>query len=188
MGAVRSSMRRFYHPYNILIYTYGISSMSSSGASHKKDSYKKSSYEKTSHEKTSHKKGEGKDQEKGARITFLLGRIFNVGVIACIVTMVIYLCEIPVPGMIADTITHLSNLTAPLSMMVIGASLAAIDLKKLFTDLRLLLFSAVKLLLIPIVGVLIIKQFVSNEMICGVCLVMLATPVGSMTAMLAQRV
>lgn len=182
----------FTIPYNILIYTYGISSMSSSGDSHEKDShekssYKKTSYEKTSYKKTSYEKGEGKDQEKGARITFLLGRIFNVGVIACIVTMVIYLCEIPVPGMIADTITHLSNLTAPLSMMVIGASLAAIDLKKLFTDLRLLLFSAVKLLLIPIVGVLIIKQFVSNEMICGVCLVMLATPVGSMTAMLAQQ-
>ena len=117
----------------------------------------------------------------------MLGRIFNIGVIACIVTMVIYLCKIPVPGMIADTITHLSNLTAPLSMMVIGASLATIDLKKLFTDVRLLLFSAVKLLLIPIVGVLIIRQFVSNETICGVCMVMLATPVGSMTAMLAQQ-
>lgn len=45
----------------------------------------------------------------------------------------------------------------------------------------------VKLLIIPVVGVLIVKQFVSNEVICGVCLIMLATPVGSMTAMLAQQ-
>lgn len=155
----------FTIPYNILIYTYGISSMKSAVPPADTPLEKKS----------------------GHRVSFLLGRVFNVGVIACIVTIVIYLCEIPVPGMIADTITHLSNLTAPLSMMVIGASLATIDLKKLFMDVRLLLFSAVKLLVIPIVGVLAIRQFVDNEMICGVCMVMLATPVGSMTAMLAQQ-
>lgn len=148
----------FTIPYNILIYTYGVSSMRSPEAAF---------------------------ESRGFR--FLLGRILNVGVIACIVTIVIYVFEIPVPGMLADTITHLSNLTAPLSMMVIGASLAAIDLKKLFMDGRLLVFSVVKLLVIPVVGMLIINRFVSNEVICGVCMVMLATPVGSMTAMLAQQ-
>lgn len=148
----------FTIPYNILIYTYGVSSMRSPEAA---------------------------SESRGFR--FLLGRILNVGVIACIVTIIIYVFAIPVPGMLADTITHLSNLTAPLSMMVIGASLAAIDLKKLFMDGRLLVFSVVKLLVIPVVGMLIINRFVSNEVICGVCMVMLATPVGSMTAMLAQQ-
>ncbi len=155
----------FTIPYNILIYTYGIASMSVR-----------------------------KEDEEGIPVLKnqsgfrpLLGRILNAGVIACIVTMILYLFQIPIPAMLGDTITHLSNLTAPLSMMVIGASLAVIDLKKLFTDKKLLLFSAIKLLVIPIAGVLIIKQFVSNEMICGVCMVMLATPVGSMTAMLAQQ-
>ncbi len=155
----------FTIPYNILIYTYGIASMSVR-----------------------------KEDEEGIPVLKnqsgfrpLLGRILNAGVIACIVTMILYLFQIPIPAMLGDTITHLSNLTAPLSMMVIGASLAVIDLKKLFTDKKLLIFSAIKLLVIPIVGVLIIKQFVSNEMICGVCMVMMATPVGSMTAMLAQQ-
>ena len=55
------------------------------------------------------------------------------------------------------------------------------------TDLRLLLFSVIKLLVLPAAGVLVIRQFVDNEVILGVCLVMLATPVGSMTAMLAQQ-
>ena len=60
-------------------------------------------------------------------------------------------------------------------MMVIGASLATIDLKKLFTDGKLLLFAAIKLLIIPIAGMLVIRGFVTNEVICGVCMVMLAT-------------
>lgn len=127
-------------------------------------------------------KGKEKEKEK-----LSLGRIFNVGVVACIITIVIYLLGITLPGFVQTTVTNVSNLTAPLSMMVIGASLATIDLKKLFADGRLLLFSLIKLLVIPVAGMLLIKQFVSNDMIYGVCMVMLATPVGSMTAMLAQQ-
>lgn len=116
-----------------------------------------------------------------------LKRILNAGVIACLLTVVIYLTGLPVPDFIKSTVTYLSNLTAPLSMMVIGASLATIDLKKLFMDGKLLLFSGIKLIVIPVLGMLLIRQFVESEIICGVCMVMLATPVGSMTAMLAQQ-
>lgn len=162
----------FTIPYNILIYTYGISAMKTPAV-----------------KAPAIMAGEKENPDKGERrgVSFLLGRILNVGVIACVITIIIYFFQIPVPKVAADTITHLSNLTAPLSMMVIGASLATIDLKKLFMDGRLLLFSAIKLLLIPAVGMLLIRQFVDSEIICGVCLVMLATPVGSMTAMLAQQ-
>ena len=72
-------------------------------------------------------------------------------------------------------------------MMVIGASMTSISLRELFTDVRLLLFSLIKLLLIPVLGMLLIRQVVTNEVICGVLMIMLATPVGSMTAMLAQE-
>lgn len=147
----------FTIPYNILIYTYGVSAMSVNTGTGKKKS------------------------------TLSPGKILNVGVIACIITIVVYFFQIPVPAFIKTTTTHLSNLTAPLSMMVIGASLATIDLKKLFMDGKLLLFAAIKLLIIPIAGMMVIRQFLANEVICGVCMVMLATPVGSMTAMLAQQ-
>lgn len=147
----------FTIPYNILIYTYGVASVS---GEKKKGSFKES---------------------------FPVSRILNVGVIACIITIVVYLLQLPVPSVIKATTLHLSNLTAPLSMMVIGASLVTMDLKKLFTDVKLLIFSAIKLLVIPVAGMLLIRQFVDNGIICGVCMVMLSTPVGSMTAMLAQQ-
>ena len=146
----------FMIPYNILIYTYGISAMA---AAPDKEGPKSSS----------------------------LGRIFNVGVAACIITIIIYLAGVPVPGFVKTTITNLSSLTAPLSMMVIGASLATLNIRELFTDGRLLVFSLIKLILIPIIGVLLVARCVDNQVICGVCMVMLSTPVGSMTAMLAQQ-
>lgn len=147
----------FIIPYNILIYTYGISAIRSQG------------------------------EKSDWRQSLTPARVLNIGVVACVVSMAIYLLGIPVPGVIKTTVTQLSSLTAPLSMMVIGASLTGLNLKALFCDARLLVFSAIKLLAMPVLGVLIIRQFVANPIICGVCMVMLATPVGSMTAMLAQQ-
>ena len=116
----------FTIPYNILIYTFGVSAMSTG-------------------EKVSLKE------------SFSIKRVMNVGVIACIITIIVYFLQIPVPSFIKTTTTHLSNLTAPLSMMVIGASLATMDIKKLFMDGKLLLFSVLKLLVIPVLEVLLIR-------------------------------
>ena len=127
------------------------------------------------------KKEDGAEKKK-----LSLKEVLNIGVITSII-LILYLWQIRVPGFLTDTLNYLGNLTAPLSMMVIGASMTSISLRELFTDMRLLLFSLIKLLLIPVLGMLLIRQVVTNEVICGVFMIMLATPVGSMTAMLAQE-
>jgi len=116
-----------------------------------------------------------------------LKKILNIGVICCIISIVIAIFQIETPTFVKTTVSNLSNLTAPLSMMVIGASLTKIKFKDLFTDVRLLLFCGLKLLVIPVVMLLILKQFIDSDMVLGVCMVVLSTPVASMTAMLAQQ-
>ena len=101
-------------------------------------------------------------------------------------TIIIYLTQVHIPEFIESTVTHLSHLTAPLSMIVIGSSIANMKFKEMFTDMRLNIFSAVKLLLIPLVGVTLIRLTGADPLFVGVCLVMLGTPIGSMTAMIAQ--
>ena len=44
-----------------------------------------------------------------------------------------------------------------------------------------------KLLIIPVIGVFVFRQMISETMLLGVCMIMLATPVGSMNSMLAQE-
>ena len=117
----------------------------------------------------------------------IVKKIFNIGVIACIAAMLIYFLRIPVPSFLQAFITNLGNLTAPLSMMIIGASLAQMPFKELFLDKKLLLFSLVKLLLLPAVWMIMVNRVAEQEILRGVCLVMMATPAGSMTAMLAQQ-
>ncbi len=144
----------FQFPFNILIYTYGISAL------------------------------RGDSVFKGG---WNPSKILNVGVVSCAISIVIYVSGLHIPSFIADTTKHLGNLCAPLSMMVIGQSMIHIRLKELFGDIRLLGFSLLKLIVVPILGVLMMKLFISDEMLLNVCFIMLATPVGSMCAMLPQQ-
>lgn len=111
----------------------------------------------------------------------------NAGVIGSFIALLLYITQCPVPQFVKSTASGLSNLTAPLSMMVIGISLCSIPLKKLFSDVRLLVYSLVKLLIIPVIGTFLIKQVIDNEMLCRVCMIILATPAASMTVMLAEQ-
>lgn len=128
-----------------------------------------------------------KQQGKLQGTVEIVKKIFNIGVIACITAMLLYFLQTPVPSFLQAFITNLGNLTAPLSMMIIGASLAQMPLKELFLDKKLLLFSLVKLLLLPAVWMIMVNRVAEQEILRGVCLVMMATPAGSMTAMLAQQ-
>ncbi len=116
-----------------------------------------------------------------------LKKMGNIGVFASLGALVLYFGNIVLPDLLSQAFDMFANLTAPLSMMVIGASFGTMSLRQMLTDVRLLIFAGIKLILIPVVGMWILVQFVGNSMLLGVCLVMLATPVGSMTAMLAQQ-
>ena len=85
----------FTLPYNLLIYTYGISMLETD---------------------TREEKGETK------RIPWK--KIFNIGVIACIIAVILYFVRPTVPVFLEDAIDRLGSLTAPLSMLVIGDAMA----------------------------------------------------------------
>lgn len=114
-------------------------------------------------------------------------RIINIGTISGIISIVLFFMQIPVPKMICSLSAGLSNLTGPLSMLVIGISIAAMELKDLFTDVKLLKFALIKLLAVPVAAMFLVCQVIDNRLICEVFLVMMATSAASMCAMLSQQ-
>lgn len=176
----------FVIPYNALIYTYAYVMMDRDRADLRKVQAAPS--DRTSDDEAAGVTDETTAEAVSAQSSALttIRKIFNIGVIASILTIIIYLTRVPVPKFIESTVSHLSNLTAPLSMIVIGSSMADMKFKEMFTDVRLLIYSGLKLLLIPIVGVLLIRLTGADPLFVGVCMIMLGTPVGAMTAMIAQ--
>lgn len=203
----------FQIPFNILIYTYGVAVLTRKpGACAKTEQDVNAEVDvKTEQDVKAEPNGKTGERQDAQGITAavngkseniengseqqgklqgtveIVKKIFNIGVIACITAMLLYFLQTPVPSFLQAFITNLGNLTAPLSMMIIGASLAQMPLKELFLDKKLLLFSLVKLLLLPAVWMIMVNRVAEQEILRGVCLVMMATPAGSMTAMLAQQ-
>ena len=117
----------------------------------------------------------------------LLRTMVNPGSICCVIAVAVFCMGVQVPEFINTAVMYLGNAASPLALVLVGYTLERSEFKKIFGEMRLYLFSAVKLLVIPVAGMLLIRQFVDDDVIRGVCMVVLATPVGSMTAMLAQQ-
>lgn len=117
----------------------------------------------------------------------ILKKFVNPGAAAGALAVMLAFFRVELPGSVNQTVSMLSNLTAPLSMMVIGASFLEVQWKGFLRDIRLLILVALRLVIIPVLGMLILRNFVSNQYLLGVCFVTLAAPSGSMAAMLARQ-
>ena len=122
-----------------------------------------------------------------ARKRFSLRKFINPGVISSVIAVTFYLLRIRLPEILTAPMDYLSNLTAPLGMMVIGATLANIDVRSFFTDVKLWIFSAIRLMILPILGGFALKFFLGSGELLNVCIVMLSMPVASMSVMVAQQ-
>ena len=114
-------------------------------------------------------------------------RMINVGTIASIVTVIIFVLKIPVHVVLTDTFTYMGRCTTFLSMVVLGGALAQMSLAELFREKRLYVFAAVRFFILPCAAALILRNLISNELILGVSILTLALPVANLPLMLAEE-
>lgn len=117
----------------------------------------------------------------------ILKKCLNPGVIAVFVTFIIALGNMQLPYIMTQSITMLSNLIAPLCMMVIGATFVKVSFKDVFCDGKLFLFSMVRLVVIPFAFMILLRKITDNVLQQNVAFIVIATPSGSMAPMLAQQ-
>ncbi|MCI7099211.1 MAG: AEC family transporter [Lachnospiraceae bacterium] len=88
--------------------------------------------------------------------------ILNPNIIAMIVSFIFFMTGFQLPALLQDTVSGLADMIGPLSMVVIGMSIAKMDLKKVFlgsgriyliTFLRLLFFPCMIILLFRFSGI-----------------------------------
>jgi len=72
--------------------------------------------------------------------------------IAAVIGIVMLFIGVKVPDLVMQPISFIGQMCSPLSLMIIGAGIAANPLKELFVNWRFYAAAAVKLLIIPAVG------------------------------------
>lgn len=108
--------------------------------------------------------------------------------ILTIVALLAYVLQIRLPAIVSDSCYLIGNITTPISMLVIGASLAEVQLLSIFTERRLYAMTALRLVGIPILIYAGLVQLTSlNPELIAIATITFGMPVGSMIVMLAQE-
>ena len=97
-----------------------------------------------------------------------------------------------VPELITDSLTKLSNLVAPLSMLVIGLRLADMKLDGCFKDIHLYTFLALRHIVLPliVVGFIRLLPFIGIDVpsaVSMVIVIMASAPAASSATMFAEK-
>lgn len=125
---------------------------------------------------------QGDDKRK-----FNIKDVLNTGVIAAIIALIIFLFGINVPGVVHEVLSMIGEITIPLSMILIGSSLALIPLKYVFSDIKIYLISFIKLIVMPAITYFIARLFTSDNFLIAQLTIATALPAGSMIVMLTTQ-
>ncbi len=110
----------------------------------------------------------------------------NPGIISVVVGLVLFLFSIKLPYPLTQTIDLVGNMTIPLSMIIVGANIAAFDLKKLFAGFELYYITAIRLLILPIIAYIILKLLGFSGILLSSCVLLVGMPIGTTTTIFAE--
>ncbi|MFZ7104140.1 MAG: AEC family transporter [Peptococcaceae bacterium] len=111
----------------------------------------------------------------------------NPGMIASFAAMFVFILNLHLPPVLGKTATMVGDMTGPLSMMVIGVSLARARISDLIASARLWTFAFLRLFAIPLFLSLIYRPFIDAPEIFTILMIMLSMPVGSITIIYAYQ-
>ena len=75
----------------------------------------------------------------------------NPGIIGITISMIIFLCSIPIPKIIYEPISHIASLNTPVPMIIIGYHLASSNLLKGLKDMKCLFAISLRLFILPLI-------------------------------------
>lgn len=111
----------------------------------------------------------------------------NPGIFSVAIGMIVFLFSLDLPKPIIQTLDMVGSMTAPLSMLIIGALLADTDLKKIFIGWEVYYGSLLRLIIIPLITIAILKPIGIDRDLLRICVVLTAMPAAANTVIFAER-
>ena len=121
--------------------------------------------------------------EKGSWVRNVL---LNPMVVMIYIGAVLMITHWQIPGVFGQAIANLGAMTGPLSMILIGATLAHMNWRMLL-DRTVLAISFLRLIAFPTVFIALLKLLHTDPLAMNIAVILLAMPVASNTAAMAER-
>jgi len=117
---------------------------------------------------------------------FPIKKLLNMPLISAVLSIILYFGKIQLPEVAIQSLDFMGNVTTPVAMLILGSTIAGMAWKELFDEWRIYVFTAFKLLVIPMIVIGILKYVTNiNPLIHGSLILLSATPVATNTTMLA---
>lgn len=115
-----------------------------------------------------------------------LKSMINVPIIATVIATVIFVFEIPMPLLVEDVASMLSDACIPLSMMCIGLSLGNVSIKDAFIHPRIYGMNFMRLVAAPIAVWFVLHFFITDIVMLGSIVIVAACPPAVVCAILGM--
>lgn len=125
-----------------------------------------------------------KDKEEKAKFDFKL--LLTPGVIVALLSLVVYFVNYKPTEVICNAIRSVGSLTSPSAMLIIGCTLANMDIKSIFADWRIYPWTIVKQLIIPLLLWIPFSMLITNETLLTVTFILFAMPVANNAVLFAN--
>ncbi|WP_251860420.1 AEC family transporter [Clostridium sp. Marseille-Q2269] len=109
------------------------------------------------------------------------------GIIATVLGMFILLFSIPVPMPINKSLQYVGAMTTPLSMIIVGAMVADINIKEIFTGTEAYYGSFVRLIIIPFLVYILMIILKADKLVLEICVILEAMPTAVLATVLAEE-
>ncbi len=113
--------------------------------------------------------------------------LFHPVIISVVVGMILFLLQLKLPAPLYKAASMVGSMTSPLSMLIVGAVLANMPIKKMFVGLPLYYGSVVRLILLPVLVMGALRCFALPDDILRTCVILTAMPAAVNTVIFAEK-
>jgi len=111
--------------------------------------------------------------------------LLNPVILSILIALPLAIIGVKPPYIVTEVFRITGSITTPGAMLIIGSTLALVPLKSVFAEWRIVPVTLLKLIIIPLVTWLVLRQIISNELMLGVLVVISAMPTAAAASMLA---
>lgn len=113
--------------------------------------------------------------------------LINPGVIGVVIGLALFFARIRLPGVLYTAVDYMAGLNTPLAMLLLGVFLADVNFSTALKNGRLYLVSFVRLVLVPVIGILLLKLPFVGAAVAVAVLIPAACPSATAAALFAAK-
>jgi predicted permease len=113
--------------------------------------------------------------------------LLSPGLVASFIGLALFLAGYMLPAPVDTGLELIGSATTPLAMLVVGALLATLPAARLAGDWRMYLVTAFRLVIIPVIAFLVLSPFITDRLVLGVAVLLIAMPVAANSVLLSEE-